>query len=149
LYFFRNMNTNTSSNSLVVALFLLLVVSSHLNVECYKKETSSLEEDRENNDEHTEFYANQHNCLLPHTWLGSWSFNSVDQAQTQLKTGSSPHHPLIRNRIDRIGFLNKGNCVMSRQEKYFFYDNVNKCHRCLFVIQRHYNVLQYRESKFD
>ena len=136
---------NSNSHILTVALLLLLVVCSHLNIECYK---SSPELDKE--EENDELFANQHNCLLPQTWLGSWSFNSgTDQAQTQSKPGgSSPNYPLKRNRIDRIGFLNKGNCVMSRQERYFFYDNVNKCHRCLFVIQRHYNVLQYRESKF-
>jgi hypothetical protein len=129
------------------------VVAFHLNIECLKEKESSSsfrldkEEERENNEEQDDLFANQHNCLLPHTWQGSWSFNlPTDQTQTQSKPGSSSNHQIKRNRIDRIGFLNKGNCVMSRQEKYFFYDNLNKCHRCLFVIQRHYNVLQYRES---
>ncbi|CAF5019832.1 unnamed protein product, partial [Rotaria socialis] len=43
----------------------------------------------------------------------------------------------------------KGLCIdaLPSQQYYFFSDRLNRCTRCLVFIQRHINLLQYRESE--
>lgn len=69
-------------------------------------------------------------CLLPSDWHGYW----YQQKYSNLAT------------INRTNFLNKGICLYHKQDKYLFYEPNESCYRCVFVIQKHSNVLQYRST---
>ena len=99
-------------------------------------------------------------CILPTTWSGIWqnqqqnNFNKQQNFNSQFPSFNNPFfgndqakNTISARKIDSITFLDKGSCLNFKDERYFFYDNREKCFRCLFIIQRHHNVLQYRESR--
>ncbi|CAM1328113.1 Uncharacterised protein g9676 [Pycnogonum litorale] len=70
-------------------------------------------------------------CLLPVTWRGHWFQKGI--------------HPTMEIRKDSIS--TKGKCLKSGERgRFLFYDKTHHCMRCLLILQRHYNVLQYRET---
>ncbi len=98
-------------------------------------------------------------CTLPVSWTGQW--NSHQQSNfnkhQQQANFNSPFYPFLNSEnnkikpvasriINSLSFLDKGNCLNVKDERFFFFDNSEKCFRCLFIIQRHFNVLQYRET---
>ncbi|CAF3678141.1 unnamed protein product [Rotaria sp. Silwood1] len=70
---------------------------------------------------------------MPTAWLGSWYQRGMNS--------------LLEITIDHI--QTKGLCldVLPIQQYYLFIDRSNRCTRCLVFIQRHINLLQYRESE--
>ncbi|KAI9551902.1 hypothetical protein GHT06_022237 [Daphnia sinensis] len=71
-------------------------------------------------------------CQLPDAWRGTWF-------QSGLNT--------VRINETTIDF--KGKCLESDGEYYLFEEKLEKeekCYRCLFIAQKHPNVLQYKES---
>jgi hypothetical protein len=69
-------------------------------------------------------------CKLPQQWSGKWYMGK----DTDLMT------------IDKTTFINKGICIENKEDKFLFYEN-EECYRCVFVMQKHQNVLQYRASE--
>jgi hypothetical protein len=69
-------------------------------------------------------------CTLPQIWSGKWYMSK----ETDLMT------------IDKTTFVNKGVCIENVEDKFLFYES-DECYRCIFVMQKHQNVLQYRASK--
>lgn len=69
-------------------------------------------------------------CNLPVDWYGKW----YQSKYTDLKT------------INRLSFIDRGQCIESRQDKYILYEKEENCYRCVFIMQKHHNVLQYRAS---
>ena len=67
---------------------------------------------------------------MPVDWYGKWYQSKYTDVQT----------------IGRLNFIDRGECIESRQDKYVFYEKDENCYRCLFIMQKHYNVLQYRAS---
>ena len=67
-------------------------------------------------------------CMLPPQWSGKWYLSKNDILS-----------------INQTHFINKGQCVESKQDKFVFYEN-DECYRCIFIMQKHANVLQYRAS---
>ncbi|CAF4671813.1 unnamed protein product, partial [Rotaria magnacalcarata] len=72
-------------------------------------------------------------CKMPAAWLGSWYQRGMNS--------------LLEITIDHI--KTKGLCIdaLPSQQYYFLTDRLNRCTRCLVFIQRHINLLQYRESE--
>ncbi|UJR22541.1 hypothetical protein I4U23_025590 [Adineta vaga] len=72
-------------------------------------------------------------CKMPTAWFGLW----YQQGMTSLLDITD----------DQI--QTKGLCidVLPSQQYYLFTDRSNRCARCLVFIQRHMNLLQYRESE--
>ncbi|CAF3716634.1 unnamed protein product [Rotaria sordida] len=70
---------------------------------------------------------------MPTAWLGLWYQRGMNS--------------LLEITIDHI--QTKGLCldVLPVQQYYLFTDRPNRCTRCLVFIQRHINLLQYRESE--
>ncbi|CAF2112150.1 unnamed protein product [Rotaria magnacalcarata] len=70
---------------------------------------------------------------MPAAWLGSWYQRGMNS--------------LLEITIDHI--KTKGLCIdaLPSQQYYFLTDRLNRCTRCLVFIQRHINLLQYRESE--
>ncbi len=69
-------------------------------------------------------------CNLPTQWAGKW----YQSKYTELRT------------IDSKNFINRGECTENKQDKYIFYEKNENCYRCIFIMQKHSNVLQYRAS---
>jgi hypothetical protein len=69
-------------------------------------------------------------CHLPSNWSGKW-YQSKDS-------------DLLN--ITRTSFINRGTCIEHKQDKYIFYEAKEDCFRCIFIMQKHSNVLQYRAS---
>ncbi len=76
-------------------------------------------------------HAATSSCHLPASWTGQWYQGKEAQVLT----------------IDRTHFLSRGACVEHRADKFLFYDAHEQCFRCIFVMQKHLNVLQFRSSK--
>ncbi|UJR26532.1 hypothetical protein I4U23_007855 [Adineta vaga] len=72
-------------------------------------------------------------CNMPTAWLGSWYQRGMSS--------------LLEITIDHI--QTKGRCidVLPSEQYYLFNDRINRCTRCLLFIERHRNLLQYRESE--
>ncbi|CAF1173254.1 unnamed protein product [Didymodactylos carnosus] len=50
--------------------------------------------------------------------------------------------------INQTHFQTKGRCIEKyHSDQYVFSDQVNRCNRCILFVQRHRNLLQYRESE--
>lgn len=69
-------------------------------------------------------------CHLPISWSGKWY---------QSKDSDLLH-------INKTNFINRGSCIEQKQDKYLFYESKEDCFRCIFIMQKHTNVLQYRAS---
>ncbi|CAF0712059.1 unnamed protein product [Brachionus calyciflorus] len=69
-------------------------------------------------------------CHLPHQWTGKW-YQSKD---------------IDLLSINRTNFINRGVCIEHKQDKFMFYESKEDCYRCIFIMQKHSNVLQYRAS---
>lgn len=69
-------------------------------------------------------------CHLPLNWSGKW-YQSKDSDLLQ---------------INRTNFINRGSCIEHMQDKFIFYEPKEECFRCIFIMQKHPNVLQYRAS---
>ena len=69
-------------------------------------------------------------CHLPTNWSGKW-YQSKDSDLLQ---------------INKTNFINRGSCIEHKQDKYLFYESKEDCFRCIFIMQKHTNVLQYRAS---
>jgi len=69
-------------------------------------------------------------CHLSQHWSGKW-YQSKDMGELG---------------INRTHFLNRGVCVEHKQDKFLFYESKEDCYRCVFIIQKHPNVLQYRAT---
>jgi hypothetical protein len=82
-------------------------------------------------------------CELPSSWSGGWS------SRIYTKDSSPNNNNTLNNLINRNQFLSKGFCTDNKDERYLFYNRNEKCYRCLFVIQKHYNILQFRETHCD
>ncbi len=98
-------------------------------------------------------------CVLPTSWAGKWNNhqqNSFNKQQPHnnfnsafypfFNSDNAKNNPTTSRQIDSLSFLDKGSCLNFKDERYFFFDKSEKCFRCLFIIQRHYNVLQYKET---
>lgn len=72
-------------------------------------------------------------CNMPTAWHGLWYQRGMNS--------------LLEITIDHI--QTKGRCqdVLPVQQYYLFNDRINRCTRCLLFIDRHPNLLQYRESE--
>ncbi|CAF1149498.1 unnamed protein product [Adineta steineri] len=72
-------------------------------------------------------------CNMPTAWLGSWYQRGMSS--------------LLQITIDHV--QTKGRCldVLPIPQYYLFNDSINRCTRCLLFIERHSNLLQYRESE--
>ncbi|CAF1046948.1 unnamed protein product [Adineta ricciae] len=72
-------------------------------------------------------------CKMPTGWFGLWYQHGMNS--------------LLEIADDRIE--TKGLCVdvLPSHQYYIFLDRLNRCTRCLVFIQRHMNLLQYRESE--
>ncbi|CAF1217230.1 unnamed protein product [Adineta steineri] len=70
---------------------------------------------------------------MPTAWLGSWYQRGMSS--------------LLQITIDHV--QTKGRCldVLPIPQYYLFNDSINRCTRCLLFIERHSNLLQYRESE--
>ncbi|ODM93446.1 hypothetical protein Ocin01_13236, partial [Orchesella cincta] len=69
-------------------------------------------------------------CHLPSHWEGNWFQSGVHQTIT-----------ITRNTINT-----KGRCVEADGEKYLVYNERDDCYRCVVFHEKHYNVLQYKET---
>ncbi|CAF0896720.1 unnamed protein product [Brachionus calyciflorus] len=96
-------------------------------------------------------------CSLPKSWSGTWSNQQYKAESFQDKesyvfnsaTVSNTHVSTFLKLIDESHFMNRGKCIANKDERFFFFDKREKCYRCLFIIQRHYNVIQFRETHCD
>ena len=68
-------------------------------------------------------------CDLPEDWSGKWYQGKHMDTLT----------------INQTHFINKGQCIENKQDKFLFYES-DECYRCIFVMQKHSNVLQFRAS---
>lgn len=107
-----------------------------------------------------QYSLRESSCILPPSWSGIWQNqqepHNSNPAPIRFASSSdnsfsgfykpSADNTGVKNSIDATKFLSKGLCFDNKDERYFFYDKSKNCHRCLFIIQRHYNVLQYRET---
>ncbi|CAK9298508.1 unnamed protein product [Gordionus sp. m RMFG-2023] len=69
-------------------------------------------------------------CIFPQRWHGSWS-------QTTFA------HNLVINHNE---ILDKGICLAQVKQRYLLYNEKQNCYQCLFITEKHYNVLQFKES---
>ncbi|RNA21621.1 hypothetical protein BpHYR1_038337 [Brachionus plicatilis] len=68
-------------------------------------------------------------CHLPDQWTGKWyQSNGIDLLN-----------------INKTNFMNRGICIEHNQDKFLFFEK-HECYRCIFIMQKHLNVLQYRTS---
>ena len=90
-------------------------------------------------------------CVLPESWQGTWS--ELKQIKESLKFGSTLDglYGAVRRssaiELTAKNFLSKGQCSLRHGDLYLFHDRLEKCHRCLRIVQKHLNVIQYRESE--
>jgi len=71
----------------------------------------------------------QGSCQLSESWRGSWFQSGFDNIA-----------------INDTSIDVKGNCLQKKGDYYLFQDKEEDCFRCLFIVQKHTNVLQYKES---
>lgn len=77
--------------------------------------------------------ASTTNCSLPDSWRGRWFHSGVAA-------------PVVIT-AKKIDF--KGICTEQDRDRFLLKDPKHNCYRCLVVHQRHYNVLQYKETFCD
>jgi len=72
-------------------------------------------------------------CNLPAPWRGQW----YQRGMSSLLEITDEH------------IQTKGRCIdgLPLEQYYLFTDRINRCTRCLLFIERHLNLLQYRESE--
>ncbi|RNA26909.1 hypothetical protein BpHYR1_023705 [Brachionus plicatilis] len=85
-------------------------------------------------------------CILPASWSGTWS-NQQQKLAFNDKASYIFNSATVSSKYE--SFQHKGRCINQKDERYFFYNRHEKCFKCLFVIQRHFNVIQFRETHCD
>ncbi|XP_075235649.1 uncharacterized protein LOC142332859 [Lycorma delicatula] len=68
-------------------------------------------------------------CIFPASWSGQW-FQSGNQ------------HILVNS----TSIETKGHCVQVDGDKFLIEDKIENCFRCVVIHEKHYNVLQYKET---
>ncbi|XP_064121034.1 uncharacterized protein LOC135225640 isoform X3 [Macrobrachium nipponense] len=69
-------------------------------------------------------------CDLPSNWRGGWFQSGVRDIIS----------------ITKSEFSSKGICLESSGEKYVFANRRDDCYRCVVISEKHYNILQYKET---
>ncbi|XP_065222448.1 uncharacterized protein LOC135847000 [Planococcus citri] len=69
-------------------------------------------------------------CQFPPQWSGNW-FQSGLQHDVQINTTS---------------IQSKGVCIETIEDRYLLEDKEDNCRRCVVIHEKHYNVLQYKET---
>jgi len=72
-------------------------------------------------------------CKIPQSWQGKWFHLGFPE-------------PLD---VTDSGISGKGNCVSQKSKNMFLVresDSFEPCYRCMMIYEKHYNVLQYKES---
>ncbi|KAI5753540.1 hypothetical protein M8J77_001128 [Diaphorina citri] len=70
------------------------------------------------------------NCRFPERWEGSWFQSGIRQS-------------II---IERSRLSHKGRCLASDGDKFLIVDDKGVCYRCVVMHEKHFNVLQYKET---
>lgn len=79
------------------------------------------------------FSSSSSSCQFPLIWSGTW-FQSGIVRQVH---------------IDRHTFSTKGKCIKSSGDKFLMEDRKENLFRCVVIIEKHPNVLQYKEAFTD
>ncbi|XP_047352696.1 uncharacterized protein LOC124950285 [Vespa velutina] len=78
------------------------------------------------------FNSRQGECTFPPRWEGTWFQSGVRQSIV----------------ISRNELSSKGRCLHNEGDKFLLVD-MKSCYRCVVIHEKHSNVLQYKESKYN